>query len=215
MRIRMTKQMLNRTARRTGVSSRGSSLLRSNSKSSNARGSSLLAKLGTRGISAAKSNNLKKNAYEKLEKTAEKLKKSSGALISTDDDKLLDKVKTFVSDYNDILKEIDNAPSTLNSFYKQMMLEATSENKDILKEAGITENRNGYLSLDEKKFNSAGTDILEKVFGKNGRYIDKINYIAGRVDSSAETDLKSLSNQYSSSGRGYSSYSNNKYNWWG
>lgn len=214
MRIRMTKQMLNRTSRRTGVSSRGSSLLRSNSKSSNARGSSLLAKLGTRGISAAKSNNLKKNAYEKLEKSAEKLKKSSGALISTDD-KLLDKVKTFVSDYNDILNEIDNASSTLNSFYKQMMLETTSENKDILKEAGITENRNGYLSLDEKKFNSAGTDILEKVFGKNGRYIDKINYIAGRVDSSAETDLKSLSNQYSSSGRGYSSYSNNKYNWWG
>lgn len=215
MRIRITKQMLNRTSRRMGVSSRGSSLLRSNSKSSNARGSSLLAKLGTTGISTAKSNNLKKNAYEKLEKSAEKLKKSSGAMISTDDDKLLDKVKTFVSDYNDILKEIDNVPSTLNSFYKQMMLEATSENKDILKEIGITENKNGYLSLEEKKFNSADKDILEKVFGKDGRYIDKINYIAGRVGSNAETDLKSLSNQYSSSGRDYSSYLNSKYNWWG
>lgn len=215
MRIRITKQMLNRTSRRMGVSSRGSSLLRSNSKSSNARGSSLLAKLGTTGISTAKSNNLKKNAYEKLEKSAEKLKKSSGALLSTDDDKLLDKVKTFVGDYNDILKEIDNVPSTLNSFYKKMMLEATSENKDILKEIGITENKNGYLSLEETKFNSADKDILEKVFGKDGRYIDKINYIAGRVGSNAETDLKSLSNQYSSSGRDYSSYLNSKYNWWG
>lgn len=215
MRIRITKQMLNRTSRRMGVSSRGSSLLRSNSKSSNARGSSLLAKLGTTGISTAKSNNLKKNAYEKLEKSAEKLKKSSGALLSTDDDKLLDKVKTFVGDYNDILKEIDNVPSTLNSFYKKMMLEATSENKDILKEIGITENKNGYLSLEETKFNSADKDILEKVFGKDGRYIDKINYIAGRVGSNAETDLKGLSNQYSSSGRDYSSYLNSKYNWWG
>lgn len=215
MRIRITKQMLDRTSRRIGVSSRGSSLLSKNSKAGNTRGSSLLSKLGTGGLSAARSNSLKKNAYEKLEKSAEKLKKSSGELIASEGDKLLEKVKEFIGDYNDILNKIDNIPSTLNSFYKQMMLEATSENKDLLKEIGITENKNGYLSLDETKFNGAGKETLEKVFGKNGRYIDKINYIAGRVDSNAETDLKSLSNQYSSSGRDYSTYSNSKYNWWG
>lgn len=215
MRIRMTNQMLNRRSKSARVSSRGSSLLKRNSKTGNARGSSLLEKLGTRGLSTARSNNLRKNAYEKLEKSAEKLKKSSGELIADDSGRILDKVKTFISDYNDIIKEIGNVPSTLNSFYEQMMMEATSENKDILKEIGITENRNGYLSLDETKFNSAEKDILEKVFGKNGRYIDKINYIAGRVESNAETDLKSLSYQYSSSGKDYSAYLNNKYNWWG
>lgn len=207
--------MLDRASARTGMSSRGSSLLRRNSKSSNTRGSSLLAKTGTSGRSTVKSNLLKKNAYEKLEKSAENLKKSSDALLSTDSGQLSDKVKTFVSDYNDLLREIGNAPSTLNNFYKQMILDTSSENKDYLNKIGITENRNGYLSLDEKKLNSADRDILEKVFGKNGSFIDKISYIAGRVDSGAETNLKSISNQYSSSGRDYSAYSQNKHNWWG
>lgn len=222
--MRITTQMLNESAKKAGLPVNNMSLLNFINNDSSTTGNVLLDALNKN----TTVNSFEKSNYEKLEKSAETLEKAASVLASEDTDNIFaeagesgstdnikTQVKTLISNYNDVIKSLGNSDSVLDSYYKQMMEDVTGDNKADLSSIGITADKNGYLNLDESKFNSADLDTLENILGSKGSYSAKVSFIADRVANNAETNLASISNQYSASGNAYTSYMNSKYNFLG
>jgi hypothetical protein len=216
--------MVNESARKSGLPINNTTLLNYMNKSSSTTGNSLLNALNsTKTVSSAQ-----KNSYEQLEKSANALENAALVFTSEEDDNIFSQAredgdtasvkkqaKEFISSYNEMMKKLVGSTSSLNSYYKQMLEEACSENSDSLSSIGITADRNGYLSMDESKFDAADVDSLENALGNVSDFSTKAGFIASRVANNAQTNLESISSQYSSAGKNYSSYTVNKYDFLG
>jgi cell division protein FtsB len=215
--------MLNESARKAGLPINNTSLLNFINKDSSTTGNTLLDALSTN----SKVNSTQKNSYEQLEKSSNALEESAASLSSEKEENLFTQAKEkgttesvkkqakeFLSNYNDTLKKLGGSGSVLNDYYKQMMQEAYGESKEGLASIGIVADKNGYLSMDESKFDAADIDTLENVLG-DSTFSVKTGYIASRIANNAESCLESMSSQYSAAGKNYSSYLNSKYDFWG
>jgi hypothetical protein len=216
--------MLNASASKAGLPINNVSMLNYINQDSDTTGSTLLDVLSKN----SKVDTTQKNSYEQLDKSADELEKSASVFASEQEDNLFTQAREdgsttavkkqaqeFISNYNDMIKKLGSSGSALNSYYRQMLVEAYSENKEGLSSIGISADKNGMLSLDESKFDAADLDTLENVLGNASAFSTKTGYIASRVANNAETYLESLSSQYSSAGKNYSSYANNRYDFWG
>jgi cell division protein FtsB len=222
--MRVTTQMLNESSIKAGLPVNQTSLLNYINKDSSTTENSLLSALSKKSTTDA----TQKSSYEQLEESADALENAASVLTSEKEDNIFaqarenedteavkKQTKELLSDYNDMLKKLGKSDSTLNIYYKQMLGEVYSNDKESLNSIGISADKDGYLSLDESKFDEADIDTLEKVLGKDSAFSSKAGFLAGHVASNAESYLENLSSQYSSTGTNYSSYSNNKYDFWG
>ena len=73
-------------------------------------------------------------------------------------------LKDFVSSYNDAVKS--SKKSTMNNISKNVanMMKAAKENEDKFKELGVNINRDGTLTVDEKKLNEADDERIAELF---------------------------------------------------
>jgi hypothetical protein len=216
--------MLNESARKSGLPINHTTLLDYMNKSSSTTDNALLDALNsTKTVSSAQ-----KTSYEQMEKSANALENVALVFTSEEDDNIFSQAreagdttsvkkqaKEFISSYNEMVKKLSDSDSTINSYYKQMLEEARSGNSDSLSSIGITADKNGYLSLDESKFDAADVDALENALGNVSSFSTKAGFIASRVANNAQTNLESFSSQYSSAGLNYSSYAANKYDFLG
>ncbi len=218
--MRITTQMLNRSARKAGLPINNTSLL--NYINGNSSNTMLNALNKNSTIDAAT-----KTKYEKLEKTADQLSEAASAFTATGKDSLFSKaresgdnqdiynaVENFVGKYNSTISALKNTSSTLNDYYRQMLKSVASDNKETLESIGITIAKDGSLSVDKDKLKEADIDTLEKVLGNTKGFTQKAAFLAGRVSDNAQTNQSSLSNQYSSKGSLYSALAS-KYNLYG
>lgn len=221
--MRITTQMLNETARKTGIPINNTSLL--NHIYNNGSGSSLLSSLNKSGSSAADTK--QKSNYEKLEKKADQLQKSAHSLAAKGEDSLYAKAKgsgsteeickeveALVESYNSTMEILRSSDGALNEYYRQMLQEAAEGNSKSLADVGITISKNGKMTVDADKLKAADVDSLEKVLGSSGDFTSKVSFLAGRISDNAQAGSRSLSSQYSAAGNLYSS-SDSKYSFWG
>lgn len=218
--MRITTQMLNKSARNAGLPINNHSLL--NYVNGNS-GSSLLSALNK----SKTTDTATKSKYEKLEKAADQLSKAASVFMATGEDSLFsmaresgdsrdiyNAVEDLVGKYNSTISALKNTPGTLNDYYSQMLKSVASDNKKALESIGITIAKDGSLSVDKDKLKESDTDTLEKVLGNTRGFTQKAAYVAGRVSDNAQTNQSSLSNQYSSTGSIYSTLAS-KYNLYG
>lgn len=220
--MRITTQMLNETARKTGVPINSGTLLShlNNSASNN----SLLKALDKSGSAA---DTKQKSDYEKLEKNASQLQKSADKLAAKGEDSLFEKAKeskdmeelckeaqALVEEYNNTMKILQSAPGSLNDYYYQMLQEAASGNSESLANVGITVSKNGKMSVDPDKLKAADIDALEKALGSSGGFTSKVSFVAGRVSDNAKASAESISSQYGANGSLLTA-SGSKYSFWG
>ena len=131
-----------------------------------------------------------------------------------DADKLYDKAKSFVNDYNDL---IDSAKSSNISGLKtnvNSIVSRTAAEKENLKNIGITVNSDDTLSIDKDKFNAADKDGVKKLLGQTGGYASMVGvnangaeYYAQAAASSGSLYGSSGSYSYGSFGSSFSVYS--------
>jgi flagellar capping protein FliD len=163
-----------------------------------------------------------------MEESGDALEASVAALVSDSEDNIFTQAresgntssvkkqaKEFVSDYNSLIKNLTSSTSTLDSYYRKILEELSTDNADELSSIGISIDKKGYLSLNESKFDSADIDTLEEILGSKSTYMTRVGYVAGRVSAQAESNLESLTTQYSSNGLDYTSYTSSKYSYWG
>lgn len=214
--MRITTQMLNASMRKAGLPINNVSLL--NYVNSSSQGSSLLSALNKNGIK------LQDKSYEKLKDQAEKLQQAAEktaseesfqeARTSGDLQSVCSNVQEMVKNYNNTVKSMKNTSSPLNEYYRQMLIGAAADDKDKLKEIGITRNGDGTLKLDEDKLKAADLDKLEEVLGAKGTFSSKVSFLADRIADNAKANASSVSSQYNALGNNYFA-STNKYNFWG
>ena len=220
--MRITTQMLNETARKTGMPINSGSLL--NHLNNSVPNDSLLKALN-KGSSVA--NTKQKSSYEKLEKSANQLRKRADNLTAAgenslyakakenkDTEELCKEIQSLAEEFNSTMKILESAPGPLNDYYRQMLQEAASGNSESLASVGITVSRNGKMTVDSDKLKAADVDTLEKVLGASGSFTSKVSFVAGRVSDNARAGAESVTSQYGSNGSLYTT-SGSRYSFWG
>lgn len=216
---RSSKKGIHNTYQRTALLS----LLQKNSSSTD-----IFGRIGQTSSKNNASALLMKNTYTKLEDSSEKLSKYASSLLETEKDSIYDKaeesgstssivsnVSKLVEEYNSTINQLNKAGGSMNEFYRQQLKAIPSSCKDALKAIGITQQKNGSLSIDEKTLKSADTATLKKALGNDTGFASKIDFISGRVNKNAAANAASASSQYNSRGSSYSSYyGSSKYNFW-
>lgn len=217
--MRVTTQMLNKSAARAGISRNGSSLLNFINRGSN--NNAVMQALNKKNTAVNTEN---KKKYETLEKESEKLAKSTDTLMkegekslfsqakeSGDNQKVYDEIKSFLDTYNNNITALKNVPGSLNDFYRQMLSEAAEDDKEKLAKVGVTFAKDGVATVDMEKMKASDFDSLEKLFGNKSDFVNRANILSKRVLSSADATLKSFGNGYSSSGNLYTGNAKSKY----
>lgn len=232
--MRVTTQMLNRSAQKAGLPTNRTSLLNYiNGNNSNVS----LANALSRSNRAADAT--KRSDYEKLEKSADQAAAATDKLLSAgSENTTATDLQSFVDKYNEMLKSLGKSSDTLNLFYAQTAKDTVKEYKEELAEIGITVAKDGTLSFDRAGFDrfhaeqaakaaenvsgdGTGTDAaaetgntLNALFAKEGGFFSKVNYLASRVSDYADANAESYSDYYNATGSRASAYSNGRYNFW-
>ncbi len=220
--MRITTKMLNESARKAGLPVSNTSLL--NYINSGSSKNTLLSALKK---NSSPADTVRKSSYEKLEKEADQLLQKaevftdeSGNSVfararkSGSNQEIYDAAEALAKQYNSVTAALKKASGTLNDYYRQMLNEVVSDNSEGLKSIGISFAKNGTLSIDEEKLKATDTDTLEQVLGSANSFSSKVAFLATHISDNAQTNLDSLSSQYSLSGTPYSALTN-KYNFWG
>ena len=216
---RSSKKGIHNTYQRTALLS----LLQKNSSSTD-----IFGRIGQTSSKNNASALLMKNTYTKLEDSSEKLSKYASSLLETEKDSIYDKaeesgstssivsnVSKLVEEYNSTINQLNKAGGSMDEFYRQQLKAIPSSCKDVLKAIGITQQKDGSLSIDEKTLKSADTATLKKALGNDTGFASKIDFISGRVNKNAAANAASASSQYNSRGSSYSGYyGSSKYNFW-
>lgn len=216
---RSSKKGIHNTYQRTALLS----LLQKNSSSTD-----IFGRIGQTSSKNNASALLMKNTYTKLEDSSEKLSKYASSLLETEKDSIYNKaeesgstssivsnVSKLVEEYNSTINQLNKAGGSMNEFYRQQLKAIPSSCKDVLKAIGITQQKDGSLSIDEKTLKSADTATLKKALGNDTGFASKIDFISGRVNKNAAANAASASSQYNSRGSSYSGYyGSSKYNFW-
>ena len=221
--MRITTQMLNKSARMAGLPVNRTTLMNYINGTSNQNNSLLSALSKTKSADRT----AKKTGYEKLQKSADQLYDKAGNLAATGETSLLaqaeksgdyqkvyDALESFTGQYNDTVKALKDASGTLNDYYRQSLKDLADGNQEILEAIGVTFKKDGTMGIDKDKLKDADADTLKNVFGKSQDFFKKASFLAGRISDNAQTNQNSLSSQYSSQGLLYSALAN-KYNFRG
>lgn len=213
MSMRVTTQMLNQTAKRTGIPINQNNLLSYINNDSSSDGNTLLDALNkNHKVSTEMVSN-----YKKLEKSAESLREQAEKLAETGEESFLEKIResgntneayaaveSYVERYNSTLSDLKKSTGMLDQYYSEMLKEAASDNREQLEKIGITVGKEGTLSIQKEKLQAASVEDIQSAFGGAGQLASKTAYIAGRISDHAQADIKSASSQYDGTGNLYS-----------
>lgn len=224
--MRITNQMLNETAKRTGIPINSASLL--NGVNDDGQGNTLLDALNRNGSSTFYTG--EKYRCEKLENAAEQLKQKAECFTadgedsifakakqSGNHDEICDGVEALISKYNETADALLTASDPLDQYYLKMLKGAAADSKEALSSIGITITQGGALKLDKNKLKETDTEQLEQILGASGTFSTRTAFLAGRISDHAQANTAHLASQYNSAGNTYSVSSAwaNKYDFWG
>ncbi len=222
--MRITTQMVNESARKSGLPINNTSLL--NYIKTDGTGNTLLDALNK--SKEASANSEQKNSYEKIDKEADQLTQVAEMLlqdgenslfeqakVSGDNQKVYNGIESLFEKYNSTLKALRNTSNTMNDFYRQMMLETSAEVKDSFADVGIAFSNNGTATIDMDKVRKADITTLENLFGKESDFVNKLSFLSTRISNNAEVNIESLSSAYNANGSLYATMGNSKFDFWG
>ncbi len=222
--MRITTQQLNEAARKVGLPINRSTLL--DYIKSDDVSNTLIEKLNKN--KEIGTNSVKKSNYEKLGKEADQLTQSVQAFLqngenslleqakeSGDNQKVYDSIENLFENYNSTLKALGITSNMMNDFYRQMLLEASEKTKESLAGVGITFAKDGTATVDMEKVKTVDFAALEGLFGKDGDFVNKVEFLSAKISDNAEANVESLSSAYNAGGNLYSAMNSSKYNFWG
>lgn len=218
--MRITTQMLNQSAKRSGLDINRPTLL-DYMKNKNMENPLYQALSKNRNINT---NSVMLERFEKLEEEAGQLIKLTQKLLDDGDKSVFEQAKTsgdnqeiynsvekMFDGYNSTLKSLRTTSNTMNDFYGKMLMEAPEETREELEKLGITFDKDGSADVDMSKLKTADYETLEKHFGKDSDLVNKLEFIASRISDNANANVESMGNGYNASGTVYGTSINSKY----
>lgn len=213
--MRVTNQMITNTAIKGGITLNRRTLL--DLLGDNSTGTS---------SSSISYSSFKTTSFSKLDKSSKGLTQNAEKLTATGESSLFEKalasgstkdiastVSEMVEQYNQTLKQLGTTGDTMSKLYKQELMAIFEDNKDALKSVGITQEKDGSLTIDEEALQSADINTLKKIFGNGSDFGSRLGIIGGYVNKYALSNLESITSYYNSNGTAYTSgNSTYKYN---
>lgn len=124
----------------------------------------------------------------------------------TDREKLSREVLGFVSDYNLMLRKLNNSGSSADEGYAKKLKSQFSANQAALKNLGITQDSQGVLTMDLKIFTQAELSDIQKMLADEDGLSGKIKELAKEVSGYAKTQTDSLKKENDTLSGNYSRY---------
>lgn len=206
--MRITTQMLNRSAREAGIPANRTSLL------NYIKGSGSKVSLADTLSGTKTADVTRKSGYDKLEKSADQAAASADRLAAAEGENVTAAdLRNFVENYNGMLKNLGGSSDTLNLFYGQTAKDTVKEHQQELAQIGITAAKDGTLQFDGAKFEKSGAG-QSALFGEEGGFFSRIGFLAARVSDFAGANAKSFSGYYNAAGSRANMYSDGRYNFW-
>jgi len=211
--MRVTRQMVNESARKAGMPEIGGSLLDIvNNSGKTGSGSSKVDKI------TYKAGKKVAEDYSKTEKAAEGLMNNAKEFALTeekeDSDRLSETAGKMAASYNETLNSLKKAGTTLEKYYYDELKNAGKDSESLLSAIGITLKKDGTLAVDEKKLKQADTEILKKALGSNSLFGKKAAFLGEHISDNAAKMAESVSGKYNVNGI-MNSYRSSKYDWAG
>lgn len=157
-------------------------------------------------------------SYQKTQKGAAGVREQAESLTDTSEDSLwakaeksgsnkevVDYVKQFVSDYNDMVSGMQKTGGSLNNIYRSQLNTAAKNNQQALSEIGITTNRDGTLSADVAKLGKADLESIKEVFAGSSSFAGQTAVKSIYVEANA---VSGMTEQANASYLGYNSFGN-------
>lgn len=215
--MRVTSQMLNNAAIRSGRQIQGNSLL-DYLKTDGSQN-------GIYDTLTQKSNqmlaSIKAEKYEKIETAVDEVLEQLSLLAGKDEKSLFGKAKAekdntgicktvekLVEEYNQAIKELSSGQDALLNSCAPALKQVAAQNKEGLQKLGITIEKDGTLKVDSEKLKSADIESLEKMFGNSGMFSVRTAYVLARASEYAAANAESFTSQYNASGNAYTSAAN-------
>lgn len=218
--MRITTQMLNQSAKRSGLDINRPTLL-DYMKNKNMGNPLYQALSQNRSINT---NSVMLERFEKLEEEAGQLTKLTQKLlddgeksifeqakVSGDNQEIYNSVEKMFDGYNSTLKSLRTTSNTMNDFYRKMLMDAPEETRAELEKLGITFDKDGTADVDMSKLKEVDYETLKKHFGNNSYLVNKLEFIASRISDNAKANVESMGNGYNASGSVYGTSINSKY----
>ena len=151
----------------------------------------------------------KASLWNRTEKTDE----SGNKTKEYNTDAIYKAVKTYVDDYNALVKSTGNSNDNSVLRTAANMVNSTKANKDILAKVGISIGKDNKLSIDEDAFKKAEMTTVKSIFTGAGSYGRTVQANASMIYGSAVSQLARISGSstYGSTGS-YSYISSSDFN---
>lgn len=166
-----------------------------------------------------------KSNYSTMKSAAQDVQTSLGQLMSTEKESLFSvaeekkdtssvvkEIRSFVEDYNEMIRRMGAEGGTVNQLYIKQMHGFVVSNKSRLENIGITEDKNGLLTVDRTKLQEADLENLKNVFQGENSFAAKVADKSKRVEENADTNLNSINSATYSSLLSNYGVSGSKYN---
>lgn len=135
----------------------------------------------TSGGDSVQKSTLMKSGADALKKSADALNNSE-LWEKKDFDAITKAVKSFVEDYNDVIKQAGDSDVLRNAVWLTGMTEA---NENILSKIGITVGKGNEIELDEEVLKKADIQTLKSVFTGYNSFADKVSMKANSISNAA------------------------------
>ena len=97
-------------------------------------------------------------------------------------------VKSFIDDYNSLVKSGSDVTSTNVLRRTLSMTKTTLANKNLLSDVGINITEGNKLSIDEEKFKKADMNKIKTLFNGNNSYADRVSSQAAEISKQVSND---------------------------
>ena len=131
-----------------------------------------------------------------------KITKSDGSTEDSDYDldNIYEKVSAFADSYNAAIKAGSAFDSGAVSTRTLSLVSFTQKNSNLLKNVGISIDKDGALSIDKEKFQNANINSIKSLFSGSGSYASTVSNKADIISSLASKELNTYSS-YNASGK--------------
>lgn len=153
-------------------------------------------------------------------KTEESTGDTSQVSAETQKNKIVKQIQGFVDDYNTMRNSMEKLGGQVRQVYIQQLDRQVTKNAKALEEIGITQNKDGTLSVKSSTLREADLEKIKSLFGTADSFANKVSDISNGVEKNARDNLyelkfRSYSSGYSKTGsysESYKSTTGRRYN---
>lgn len=141
----------------------------------------------------------KKLGEEQEKKVEENAVEKKNQIVQDVKKEIVSCAKEIVNEYQELMENLENANTNTCTVFGNHLKTLMKSYEKELKQAGISVNRKGTLTIDEKEALNASDSAIQSVFGKSTGVFGQLKEKCGSIENNAATTIQVLNRMYGTS----------------